>query len=119
MARITTFVTLLAIVSRAVAVPAEISGDVSSDLKLEARTKQREGASISFNELHGLKELQQRAAITALTAAKISSYTPYSYYASTAYCKPATTLAWNCGCMYFLVTTCLLIQAGAHITMLL
>ncbi|KAK7038707.1 hypothetical protein VNI00_010591 [Paramarasmius palmivorus] len=39
----------------------------------------------------------KRQSITALSAAQISAFKPYSFYASTAYCKPANTLAWNCG----------------------
>ena len=35
--------------------------------------------------------------ITTLTAAQISAYKPYSFYASAAYCNPSNTLAWNCG----------------------
>jgi hypothetical protein len=44
-----------------------------------------------------LVELDARASITALTAAQIAAFTPYTYYASAGYCKPPTTLAWNCG----------------------
>ena len=35
--------------------------------------------------------------ITTLSAAQVSAYKPYTFYASTAYCNPANTLAWNCG----------------------
>ncbi|KIJ21087.1 hypothetical protein PAXINDRAFT_165880 [Paxillus involutus ATCC 200175] len=35
--------------------------------------------------------------ITVLTAPEIESYTPYTNYASTTYCTPAETFAWNCG----------------------
>ncbi|KAH9479276.1 Lipase [Psilocybe cubensis] len=41
-------------------------------------------------------ELEARAT-SVLSAATIASYKPYTYYASAAYCKPASTLAWNCG----------------------
>ncbi|KAJ7065269.1 Alpha/Beta hydrolase protein [Mycena amicta] len=41
--------------------------------------------------------LVARQAITPLTAAQISAFKPYTFYASAAYCKPATTLVWNCG----------------------
>jgi hypothetical protein len=41
--------------------------------------------------------LVARQAITALSTTQINSYTPYTHYASTAYCSPASTLAWNCG----------------------
>ncbi|KIK79390.1 hypothetical protein PAXRUDRAFT_834128 [Paxillus rubicundulus Ve08.2h10] len=35
--------------------------------------------------------------ITTLTLSQINSYSPYTHYASTGYCTPAQTLAWNCG----------------------
>jgi hypothetical protein len=35
--------------------------------------------------------------VTALSSTTINSYKPYTYYAGAAYCKPANTLAWNCG----------------------
>jgi hypothetical protein len=41
--------------------------------------------------------LVPRQSITTLTPAQVSAFKPYTYYASTAYCKPAATLAWNCG----------------------
>ncbi|KAJ7623647.1 lipase class 3 family protein [Roridomyces roridus] len=41
--------------------------------------------------------LQQRQTITSLSASQIGVFTPYTHYASAAYCHPATTLAWNCG----------------------
>jgi hypothetical protein len=41
--------------------------------------------------------LEARQSISTLTAAQVASYKPYTYYASTAYCAPARTLAWNCG----------------------
>ncbi|KAJ7639217.1 lipase class 3 family protein [Roridomyces roridus] len=40
---------------------------------------------------------RQSTAITALSAAQISSFTPYINYAAAGYCKPASTKAWNCG----------------------
>ncbi|KAL0953902.1 hypothetical protein HGRIS_005069 [Hohenbuehelia grisea] len=39
----------------------------------------------------------RRQSITALSAAQVSTFTPYTYYASTAYCEPAETLTWSCG----------------------
>ncbi|KIJ21171.1 hypothetical protein PAXINDRAFT_165906 [Paxillus involutus ATCC 200175] len=47
--------------------------------------------------VRGTPSLVTRQSITALTTAQIGSYTPYTYYASTGYCTPAQTLAWNCG----------------------
>ncbi|KDQ61916.1 hypothetical protein JAAARDRAFT_66920 [Jaapia argillacea MUCL 33604] len=41
--------------------------------------------------------LFSRQSITALSTSQITTYRPYTHYASAAYCKPATTLAWNCG----------------------
>ncbi|GJE91296.1 lipase family protein [Phanerochaete sordida] len=41
--------------------------------------------------------LEARQSITALGASTISGFKPYTHYASTAYCAPANTLAWNCG----------------------
>lgn len=41
--------------------------------------------------------------VTALSAAQISEYTPYTHYASTAFCNPSTTLTWTCGGAYLLV----------------
>ncbi|KAF8997860.1 lipase class 3 family protein, partial [Cyathus striatus] len=41
--------------------------------------------------------LLKRQSITALTTAQITTYRPYTHFASTAYCKPSNTLAWNCG----------------------
>lgn len=39
----------------------------------------------------------KRQAITTLGTAQIDAFTPYTHFASTAYCSPASTLAWNCG----------------------
>ncbi|KAL1949748.1 hypothetical protein VTO73DRAFT_8629 [Trametes versicolor] len=39
----------------------------------------------------------KRQTLSVLTATQISSFKPYTHYASTAYCQPANTLAWNCG----------------------
>jgi len=39
----------------------------------------------------------EKRATTALTAAQISAYNPYTYFAGAAYCNPANTKAWNCG----------------------
>ncbi|KAF7309487.1 Lipase [Mycena indigotica] len=41
--------------------------------------------------------LVARQAITSLTTAQVSAFKPFSFYASAAYCSPASTLAWNCG----------------------
>jgi len=41
--------------------------------------------------------LEARQSITTLTAAQIASFKPFTYFASTGYCSPSSTLAWNCG----------------------
>ena len=41
--------------------------------------------------------LEARQSITTLSSSQISAFKPYTFYASTAYCSPASTLAWNCG----------------------
>ncbi|KAG9313247.1 Alpha/Beta hydrolase protein [Chiua virens] len=41
--------------------------------------------------------LSSRQSITALTTTQIDVFTPYTWYASTAYCEPSQTLAWDCG----------------------
>ncbi|KAH6915706.1 lipase [Coprinopsis sp. MPI-PUGE-AT-0042] len=41
--------------------------------------------------------LEARQSTTTLTSAQVNAYKPYTYYAGSAYCKPANTLAWNCG----------------------
>ncbi|KAF9466209.1 lipase [Collybia nuda] len=41
--------------------------------------------------------LVPRQSITTLTAAQVAAFRPYTWYASTAGCNPANTLAWNCG----------------------
>lgn len=38
-----------------------------------------------------------RQSITTLSASQISPFKPYSYFASTGYCTPSTTLTWSCG----------------------
>jgi len=38
-----------------------------------------------------------RQSITSLSTSQISTFTPYSFFASAGYCTPATTLAWDCG----------------------
>ncbi|KAL4061893.1 Alpha/Beta hydrolase protein [Scleroderma yunnanense] len=38
-----------------------------------------------------------RQSITPLSTSQINSFTPYTYFASAAYCTATQTLAWNCG----------------------
>jgi hypothetical protein len=42
-------------------------------------------------------ELSKRQSITALTSAQINAFTPFTHFASTAYCQPSTTKTWTCG----------------------
>ncbi|KAH8989453.1 lipase class 3 family protein [Lactarius akahatsu] len=39
----------------------------------------------------------KRQTITALSSSQISSYAPFTHFASTAYCNPSTTRNWSCG----------------------
>jgi len=39
----------------------------------------------------------RRQSITTLSSAQVSVFKPYSFYASTAYCNPSTTINWSCG----------------------
>ncbi|KAI0636124.1 lipase [Trametes polyzona] len=39
----------------------------------------------------------RRQTISVLTQPQIAAFKPYTHYASTAYCKPNTTLHWDCG----------------------
>ncbi|KAI0825738.1 lipase [Irpex lacteus] len=41
--------------------------------------------------------LEARQSISALSASQIGSFKPFTFYASTAYCDPSTTLTWSCG----------------------
>ena len=43
------------------------------------------------------QHLQARASITALTSSQISAFKPYSWFSSTAYCAPTSTVNWTCG----------------------
>ena len=40
----------------------------------------------------------KRQSITPLSFSQISSFTPYTYFASAAYCNASTTINWSCGC---------------------
>ncbi|KAI5123195.1 hypothetical protein M0805_003962 [Coniferiporia weirii] len=39
----------------------------------------------------------KRQSITTLSSSQISAFTPYAFFASTAYCSPSTTINWSCG----------------------
>ncbi|KAI9458355.1 lipase [Lactarius psammicola] len=39
----------------------------------------------------------KRQSITSLGSSQISSFAPFTHFASTAYCNPSTTINWSCG----------------------
>ncbi|KIL69048.1 hypothetical protein M378DRAFT_118906 [Amanita muscaria Koide BX008] len=41
--------------------------------------------------------LEPRQSITALSTSQINFFTPYTHFASAAYCQPSTTTSWTCG----------------------
>lgn len=41
---------------------------------------------------------EKRQSITTLSANQISAFTPFTFFASAAYCDPSTTINWSCGC---------------------
>ncbi|KAK1236058.1 hypothetical protein PQX77_000698 [Marasmius sp. AFHP31] len=41
--------------------------------------------------------LEKRQSVTILSTEQVSMYKSYTFYASAAYCRPANTIAWNCG----------------------
>ncbi|KAF5312472.1 hypothetical protein D9619_002478 [Psilocybe cf. subviscida] len=54
-------------------------------------------AMMLVNAAPTLVEISARQTITALNSAQIGVFRPFTHFASTAYCQPSTTLAWNCG----------------------
>jgi len=54
-------------------------------------------SSVNAAPASALVELSKRQSITALTAAQISAFKPFTNFASTAYCQPSTTISWTCG----------------------
>ncbi|KAF8813995.1 lipase class 3 family protein [Phlegmacium glaucopus] len=44
-----------------------------------------------------LAQLSKRQSITTLTESEISSFKPFTYFASTPYCNPSTITDWSCG----------------------
>ncbi|KAI9567106.1 Alpha/Beta hydrolase protein [Boletus coccyginus] len=54
-------------------------------------------ATLGVMAVRASPNLSAKESITALTTTQIDSFTPYTYYASTGYCTPAQTIAWNCG----------------------
>ncbi|KAI5123192.1 hypothetical protein M0805_003959 [Coniferiporia weirii] len=41
--------------------------------------------------------ISKKQTITTLSPSQVSAFKPYSYFASTAYCSPDTTINWTCG----------------------
>ncbi|KAF8510192.1 alpha/beta-hydrolase [Hysterangium stoloniferum] len=41
--------------------------------------------------------LPRQGAVTAVSTAQINSFSPFTHFASTAYCQPSTTINWSCG----------------------
>ncbi|KAF8513711.1 lipase class 3 family protein [Hysterangium stoloniferum] len=41
--------------------------------------------------------LPRQGAVTSVSTAQINSFTPFTHFASTAYCQPSTTINWSCG----------------------
>ncbi|KAF5352567.1 hypothetical protein D9756_006170 [Leucocoprinus leucothites] len=56
-------------------------------------------ASFAFVAVTGASPLNhaKRQSITALTTSQINTFTPFTRFASTAYCNPSTTSNWSCG----------------------
>jgi len=51
----------------------------------------------------------KRQAVTTLTASQINEFTPFTNFASTAYCEPDTTASWTCGGKISLMVTCIIL----------
>ncbi|KAF8586046.1 lipase [Ramaria rubella] len=41
--------------------------------------------------------LPRQGAVTTVSSAQINAFTPYTFFASAAYCNPTTTINWSCG----------------------
>jgi len=52
---------------------------------------------LGFLAIASAAVLPRQGAVTALSAAQISAFKPYSFFASSAYCSPSTTINWSCG----------------------
>ncbi|PBK69069.1 lipase [Armillaria solidipes] len=53
--------------------------------------------SVSRISLAVPTSLHARQGITVLSTAEITAFKPYTFFASTGYCEPDATLAWDCG----------------------
>ena len=54
----------------------------------------------------------RRQSITTLSTAQIEAFKPFTFFASTAYCNPSTTINWSCGGMFASVMSRILHYAG-------
>ncbi|KAN0088313.1 Alpha/Beta hydrolase fold [Tylopilus felleus] len=54
-------------------------------------------ALLGVTAVQATPALTARQSITVLTTTQIDYFTPYTWYASTGYCTPAQTIAWDCG----------------------
>ena len=53
-----------------------------------------------------LNPVKRQATTTALDTTQINAFTPFTHFASTAYCDPSTTINWSCGGKLLLMTVC-------------
>ena len=53
-----------------------------------------------------LAQLSKRQSITTLSPAQISSFKPFTSFASAAYCDPSTTINWSCHGTFFYLFPC-------------
>ena len=53
--------------------------------------------SLIFSAQAASVPLTKRQGISALSAAQVAGFRPYTRYASAGYCAPATTKSWTCG----------------------
>jgi len=51
----------------------------------------------------------KRQAVAALTTSQINEFTPFTNFASTAYCDPGTTADWSCGGKVLLMVACIIL----------
>lgn len=51
-------------------------------------------------------EIIRRQGITTLSTTDIAAFKPFTFFASTAYCKPSTTMNWSCGGELYQLYSC-------------
>ncbi|CAA7264954.1 unnamed protein product [Cyclocybe aegerita] len=52
---------------------------------------------LAFQAANASPTNSRRQSITPLSSSEITAFRPFSYFASTAYCNPSTTINWSCG----------------------